>query len=95
LTLYGCVAGGDPGWAAAEGRERFDAAYAEALGQARDNLDLTELFKTLEQWVAAAPFWIPAVRSPTFLERKGGKSAAAESLARRWCYHQHQKEMRR
>ena len=31
-------------------RERFDAAYEEALAQARESLDLTELFKRLEHW---------------------------------------------
>jgi flavin-binding protein dodecin len=33
-----------------EDRERFDAAYEEALAQARESLDLTELFKRLEHW---------------------------------------------
>ena len=33
-----------------EDRERFDAAYGAALGQARDTLELTELFRTLEHW---------------------------------------------
>ena len=33
-----------------EDRGRFDAAYAEALALARDSLDLTELFRTLERW---------------------------------------------
>jgi hypothetical protein len=28
----------------------FDAAYGEALATARQDLDLTELFTTLEQW---------------------------------------------
>lgn len=28
----------------------FDAAYAEALGTARDQLDLTELLRCLEHW---------------------------------------------
>jgi len=31
-------------------RARFDAAYGEALAQARETLDLTELFKRLEHW---------------------------------------------
>jgi hypothetical protein len=31
-----------------EDRERFDVAYGEALVQARESLDLTELFKRLE-----------------------------------------------
>lgn len=29
---------------------RFDADYEQALAAAREHLDLTELFKTLEQW---------------------------------------------
>ena len=33
-----------------EDRERFDVAFEEALAHARDSLDLTELFKTLEHW---------------------------------------------
>ena len=33
-----------------EDRERFDVAYGEALVQARESLDLTELFKRLEHW---------------------------------------------
>jgi hypothetical protein len=33
-----------------EDREKFDADYREALASARENLDLTELFKTLEHW---------------------------------------------
>lgn len=33
-----------------EDRERFDIAYDAALGQARQSLDLTELFRTLEHW---------------------------------------------
>jgi Family of unknown function (DUF6247) len=28
----------------------FDAAYQEALSHARESLELTELFRTLEQW---------------------------------------------
>jgi hypothetical protein len=35
-------------------RERFDAAYAEALAQARESLDLTELFRCLEHWRGVA-----------------------------------------
>jgi len=31
-------------------RELFDAAYEEALLQARESLDLTELFRRLERW---------------------------------------------
>jgi hypothetical protein len=31
-------------------RDRFDAAYEEALAQARVSFDLTELFKRLEHW---------------------------------------------
>lgn len=31
-------------------RGAFDAAYAEALEVARERLELTELFDTLEQW---------------------------------------------
>ena len=34
----------------AEDREEFDTAYAEGLVAARESLDLTELFKTLEHW---------------------------------------------
>lgn len=33
-----------------EDRDKFDAEYLEALAEARESLDLTELFKTLEQW---------------------------------------------
>lgn len=33
-----------------EDRAGFDAAYAEALEAARESLDLTELFETLEHW---------------------------------------------
>ncbi len=33
-----------------EDRELFDNAYAQALVEARQSLDLTELFKVLEQW---------------------------------------------
>jgi hypothetical protein len=33
-----------------EDRPRFDAAYEQALTAARESLDLTDLFKTLEQW---------------------------------------------
>jgi hypothetical protein len=33
-----------------EDRAKFDAAYERALVDARENLDLTELFKTLERW---------------------------------------------
>jgi hypothetical protein len=33
-----------------EDRDRFDAEYAQALADARDSLDLTGLFKTLEHW---------------------------------------------
>jgi hypothetical protein len=29
---------------------RFDADYEQALASARESLDLTDLFKTLEQW---------------------------------------------
>jgi hypothetical protein len=31
-------------------RVRFDVAYERALVRARESLDLTELFRTLEQW---------------------------------------------
>jgi uncharacterized protein DUF6247 len=34
----------------AEDRDVFDAEYREALAEARDSLDLTELFKMLEHW---------------------------------------------
>jgi hypothetical protein len=34
----------------AEDRALFDIAYQNALAQARESLDLTELFKTLERW---------------------------------------------
>lgn len=33
-----------------EDHPRFDAEYERALTTARERLDLTELFKTLEQW---------------------------------------------
>ena len=33
-----------------EDRERFDVAYEDALAQARESLDLTELLKRLEHW---------------------------------------------
>lgn len=33
-----------------EDRSRFDEAYATALEAARESLDLSELFRTLEQW---------------------------------------------
>jgi hypothetical protein len=33
-----------------EDRGRFDAAYELALTRARESLDLTELFRTLEHW---------------------------------------------
>jgi hypothetical protein len=33
-----------------EDRARFDAAYELALASARESLDLTELFRTLEHW---------------------------------------------
>ncbi|MGH3621520.1 MAG: DUF6247 family protein [Sciscionella sp.] len=33
-----------------EDRAEFDGAYGRALGEARGSLELTELFKTLEQW---------------------------------------------
>lgn len=33
-----------------EDRTAFETAYQQALTQARDDLDLTELFKTLEHW---------------------------------------------
>jgi hypothetical protein len=33
-----------------EDRAEFDAAYQGALTQARESLDLAELFKTLERW---------------------------------------------
>lgn len=33
-----------------EDREQFDAAYAQALAEAKASLDLTGLFETLEQW---------------------------------------------
>ena len=33
-----------------EDREQFDAAYGPALADARKSLDLTVLFKILEQW---------------------------------------------
>ncbi|MEQ3553169.1 DUF6247 family protein [Pseudonocardia nematodicida] len=33
-----------------EDRTRFDAAYADELATARDNLDLTGLFAMLERW---------------------------------------------
>lgn len=33
-----------------EDRERFDSAYRAALVDARESLNLTELFKTLEHW---------------------------------------------
>jgi flavin-binding protein dodecin len=33
-----------------EDREQFDAAYEQALADARKTLDLTVLFKILEQW---------------------------------------------
>ena len=31
-------------------RERFDTAYSRALADAREQLDLTELFRCLEHW---------------------------------------------
>ena len=34
----------------AEDRTAFETAYQHALAQARDELDLTELFHTLEHW---------------------------------------------
>lgn len=34
----------------AEDRDVFDAEYRDALTEARENLDLTALFKTLEHW---------------------------------------------
>jgi Family of unknown function (DUF6247) len=34
----------------AEDRAAFDAAYQDALAEARESLELTELFRTLEQW---------------------------------------------
>lgn len=34
----------------ADDRVQFDDAYARALADARVSLDLTELFRTLEQW---------------------------------------------
>jgi hypothetical protein len=37
-----------------EDRDEFDAAYAQALTDARESLDLSGLFKTLEQWRCAA-----------------------------------------
>jgi hypothetical protein len=33
-----------------EDRDRFDAEYRDALTEARESLDLAELFKMLEQW---------------------------------------------
>ena len=33
-----------------EDRTAFDVAYQDALAQARESLELTELFRTLEQW---------------------------------------------
>ncbi|MBF6327595.1 DUF6247 family protein [Nocardia transvalensis] len=33
-----------------EDRAQFDLAYTRALSCARDSLDLTELFRTLEHW---------------------------------------------
>ena len=33
-----------------EDRSSFEAAYAEALDAARETLDLTTLFETLERW---------------------------------------------
>ncbi|MEO7195350.1 MAG: DUF6247 family protein [Pseudonocardiaceae bacterium] len=33
-----------------EDRVRFDAAYQRALAAAREDLDLTELFRCLEHW---------------------------------------------
>lgn len=33
-----------------EDQTAFDDAYQDALAQARDRLELTELFKTLEHW---------------------------------------------
>lgn len=33
-----------------EDRAAFEAAYQQALTQARDELDLSELFETLEHW---------------------------------------------
>ena len=33
-----------------EDRTAFEVAYRDALAQARESLDLTELFKTLERW---------------------------------------------
>src|SRR5262249_43446855 len=33
-----------------EDRDQFEAEYREALADARESLDLTELFKMLEQW---------------------------------------------
>lgn len=33
-----------------EDRDQFDAAYDQALADARKTLDLTSLFTTLEQW---------------------------------------------
>lgn len=33
-----------------EDQPAFDTAYQDALAQARDRLELTELFKTLEHW---------------------------------------------
>lgn len=35
-------------------RDAFDDAYRAALQEARERLDLTELFETLEQWRVAA-----------------------------------------
>ncbi|TCO57066.1 DUF6247 family protein [Actinocrispum wychmicini] len=37
-----------------EDRAKFDTEYERALGDARESLDLTELFKTLERWRRAA-----------------------------------------
>jgi Family of unknown function (DUF6247) len=34
----------------AEDRAEFDSAYGEALGAARESMDLTDLFRRLEHW---------------------------------------------
>jgi hypothetical protein len=61
----------------AEDQAAFDVAYSAALSQARESLDLTDLFRTLERWRGIAALQ----RDPEVFRRVARR--VAESLTGR------------
>lgn len=63
-----------------EDRAQFDTAYAQALADAKQSLDLTGLFETLEQWHGwsrAAQRAFDELKTTLELNPQGGRPAQA------------------